>query len=341
MRKLFFIFIISQLTALAQQHDGIYKQHLTFNDTFFGNEDAYQVCYPKEHRTFFYGIFLASGIAAIFFCIIIYQKTKHNKALRSSNEIISEKNKSILDSIHYAKRIQTAILPSQSDLNDMAGALHVLYCPRDIVSGDLYWVHKSKEGVYISVIDCTGHGVPGAFLSLLAHNAIEQAIIEKGLKNTRQILDSMNDFVKAALHQNTEEGSKDGMEVGLCFINGNTVTYSGANISLKYISDGKLNEIKAAKCSVGSVQANVISLPQEHTVQLKKGDKIIMHSDGIIDQFGGTKNRKITSKVLNDFIGKNIEKSAEQLLNETKGFFMDWKGSNEQTDDVLMMVYEI
>ncbi|MBK6522481.1 MAG: SpoIIE family protein phosphatase [Bacteroidia bacterium] len=341
MKRLALIFILAHFLLSAQQHQGTYKNHLTFNDTFFGNEEAYQVCYPKEHRTFFYSIFFASGIAFMFFCIIIYQKTKHNKALRSSNDVISEKNRSILDSIHYAKRIQTAILPNQNDLKGLANSLSVLYCPRDIVSGDLYWVHKSKEDIYLAVIDCTGHGVPGAFLSLLAHNAIEQAIIEKGLKGPREILDSMNDFVKSVLDQNNEEGSKDGMEIGLCLIQKTSIKYSGANISLKYISNGKLNEIKAAKCTVGSVQANVIEPPIEHFLELKKGDRILMHSDGIIDQFGGPKNRKITSKVLNELIQKTIGKNSAEQLSSIKDFFMNWKGNNEQTDDVLMLLYEI
>jgi serine phosphatase RsbU (regulator of sigma subunit) len=327
--------------SLAQDHSGTFKQKLSFSDTFFGNEDTYQVCYPKEHRMFFVGIFVVSTIAIILFCIIVYQKSKHNRSLKHINKLISEKNTEILDSIHYAKRIQQSILPTANYLNSISNSIGVLYKPRDIVSGDLYWIHKCSNGIYMAVIDCTGHGVPGAFLSLLAHNAIEQAVREKNLTSPTQILDSMNDFIKAVLNQNNSEEIKDGMEVGLCLVNGNKVTYAGANIKLKYTSNNSLHEIKASKCSVGSVQTNVTEAPVEHLLELKKGDRLFMHSDGIVDQFGGEHSKKFTSKNVNKVIEDSMGLTIAEQRNKLESAFVNWKGKNEQTDDVLLVMYEI
>lgn len=327
--------------ALAQDHAGVFKKKLTFADTFFGNEETYQVCYPKEHRTFFVGIFVASAIALILFCIIIYQKSRHNKSLKKINKLISEKNTEILDSIHYAKRIQQSILPTSEYINSIENSISVLYKPRDIVSGDLYWVYKNSKDIFIAVIDCTGHGVPGAFLSLLAHNAIEQAVIEKNLVRPTQILDSMNTFIKGVLNQNNSENIKDGMEVGLCVVNGTKVTYAGANIKLKYSSGNILQEVKATKCSVGSIQPNVTVAPTEHMIELKKGDRLFMHTDGIVDQFGGDHIKKYTSKNVNKAIQDSLSLSLADQGSKLENDFINWKAGNEQTDDVLMVMFEI
>jgi len=327
--------------APTQPPQSSFKKHLTFTDTFFGNEDTYQVCYPKEHRTFFYGIFGASAAAISLFIIVVYIKTRHNKTLRSINKEINEKNKEILDSIHYAKRIQESILPTETYLKSISNSIEVLYKPRDIVSGDLYWVHKNENGIYMAVIDCTGHGVPGAFLSLLAHNAIEQAVMEKKLIGPSQILNSMNNFIKAVLNQNNSEEIKDGMEVGLCLISGSKVKYAGANIKLKYSSNKVMHEIKASKQSVGTIQHNVTEAPVEHTLELKKGDRLFLHSDGIVDQFGGDLGKKLTSKNVNKIIEETVSLSLAEQKNKIESAFTNWKGSNEQTDDVLLAIYEI
>ena len=327
--------------SFAQMPEGNFKKKLSFKDTFFGNEEDYQVCYPKEHRTFFYGIFIASSLAIGMFAFFLYTKSKHNRALKSLNAVLAEKNTEILDSIRYAKRIQESILPSPESMSQLPGKLSVIYKPRDIVSGDFYWVYKKENTVFLAVVDCTGHGVPGAFLSLLAHNAIEQAVIEKALQSPRLILDSMNSFVKSALKQSNNNEVNDGMEVGLCVIKETQVTYAGANIKLKYHHCNQLHEIKATKCSVGTVQSNISEPPVEHSVTLQKGDRIYMHSDGVVDQFGGPQLKKFSSKKLNEMIA---ETAALELDNQNKKIektILDWKGHTEQTDDILLLMYQI
>lgn len=342
MKKLLIILLIFGGVVFSQDSlSGQFKKHLTFSDTFFGNEEDYQVCYPKEHRTFFYGIFFASATAISLFIVILYIKSKHNKTLTGINKEINEKNKEILDSIRYAKRIQESILPTPTHISTISNRIAVLYKPRDIVSGDLYWIHKCTEGIYLAVIDCTGHGVPGAFLSLLAHNAIEQAIMEKGLTSPTKILDSMNTFIKGVLNQNNSDEISDGMEVGLCLVNDTKVIYAGANIKLKYFSNGTFNELKGAKCTVGSVQRSETELPKDHELKLNKGDRIFMHSDGIVDQFGGPSIKKFTTKSVNKLLEETSGEKLSVQFEKVKTTFENWKGTNEQTDDVLLLMYEI
>lgn len=340
LRLIILLFLFVQISC-AQMTEGNFKKKLSFKDTFFGNEEDYQVCYPKEHRTFFYMVFLTSGVAISMFAFFLYTKSKHNKVLKLLNHEMAEKNTEILDSIRYAKRIQESILPSEESMKQLPGALSVIYKPRDIVSGDFYWVYKKENTLFLAVVDCTGHGVPGAFLSLLAHNAIEQAVIEKGLGSPRMILDSMNSFVKSALKQSNSNEVSDGMEVGLCVINGTQVNYAGANIKLKFYHKHQLHEIKATKCSVGTVQSNIVEPPVEHTITLEKGDRIYMHSDGIVDQFGGPQLKKFSSKKLNELIADTSKDMLEKQSQAINDAISKWKGNAEQTDDVLLLMYQI
>ncbi len=342
MKQLLVILLLLFANVRSQESfKGNFKKHLTFKDTFFGNEDDYQVCYPKEHRMFFIGIFAASAAAISMFVVILYIKSKHNKTLKGINKEISEKNKEILDSITYAKRIQESIMPTEQQLKAISGLTRILYQPRDIVSGDLFWAHKNSNGVYLAAIDCTGHGVPGAFLSLLAHNAIEQAVIEKKINSPAMILDSMNSFIKGVLNQNNSEEITDGMEVGLCLISGEKVTYAGANIKLKYSAKGEIHEIKATKCSVGTVQRNITGPPEEHVLTLQKGDRIYMHTDGIVDQFGETNTKKFTSKSVNQLLRETSSLNLQEQIARVKSSFERWKGATDQTDDVLLIIHEI
>lgn len=335
-----FLWMISQ-NVIAQV--GERKQHLTLYDTFFGNEQDYQVCYPKDHRGLFYMIIIFGAAATIMFGLIIYIKTKSNKALKHKNEIIQEKNQELLDSITYAKRIQNTLLPDPQVIRANQIPCEVIYHPRDIVSGDLFWIHKEKNLIYYAVIDCTGHGVPGAFLSLLSHNAINKAVIEMELSDPSEILHTMNDYVKMVLKQSAKDEIKDGMEIGLCVVDmeHQLVKYAGAGIKLYYSQSDQLHEIKAAKCSVGAVQPHVTQRPQTHQIQLNKKDRLFLHSDGIIDQFGGEKAKKFSSKQLKQLIESTLKNHPAEQKETIEKTFMKWKGNIEQTDDVLFLLVEL
>lgn len=331
------------LPLYVAAQNGVQKKHLSFYDTFFGNEEDFQVCYPKDHRNFFYSIIAASVAALFLLALIVYYKTRHNRQLRTKNDTIQQKNQEMLDSITYARRIQNALLPDQALLEGLAVRCKVIYRPRDIVSGDFYWVYEDDANMYFAVIDCTGHGVPGAFLSLLAHNAINKAVIEIGITDPSHILHTMNDYVKTVLKQSSSQELKDGMEIGICVVSKSDakVNYAGANIKLYYHAGGELHEVKAAKCSVGSVQEHVVQIPVSHLLSPGKGSRLFMHSDGIVDQFGGASVKKFSTKKLKDLLCDTMPLSITEQAKAIEKNFDAWKGPQEQTDDVLLLLVEL
>ncbi len=333
--------VFSQLDSLKNQPH--FTKHLTLNETFFGNEDMYQVCYPKDHRSVFTFIIIFSITTLILGILVIYIKNSSNKKLKEKNSIIEEQNKDLIDSINYAQRIQNAILPDKSIEDEILKNGFVLYKPKHIVSGDFYWLHKCKDILYFAVIDCTGHGVPGALLTMLAHNAINKAVIEKGLADPTLILDSMNTDVKASLKQNQNQDIRDSMEVGIVCYNTQTkqVLFSGANTAITYIQNNELKIANGGKCSVGSVQEGEIVLPTTHTIQLNSGDCFYLYSDGYADQFGGQKGKKYKYKQLEELLNTNCHKEPFQQREVLNVSFETWKGTLEQVDDVTVIGYKI
>lgn len=342
---LFFVFSSVIITAQVDslKNDPLYTKHLTLTETFFGNEEMYQVCYPKDHRSVFSFIIIFSITSLVLGLLVIYVKHNSNKKLKGKNKIIAEQNKDLIDSINYAKRIQQAILPEKELENQVLKNGFVLYRPKHIVSGDFYWLHKSGNEIYIAVIDCTGHGVPGALLTMLAHNAINKAVIEKGLADPTLILDEMNEEVKQSLKQNQNAEIRDSMEVGVVRFNilKNQLHFAGANTSLTYIQNNELKIANGGKCSVGSVQEGEIALPVTHTLELKKGDSFYLYSDGFADQFGGPKGKKYKYKQLEELLKSNCDKSPEQQKQILKTSFETWKGNLEQVDDVTVIGFSI
>ena len=342
----FFSLVFASYNSMAQL-DSLTKsskhvQHLTLADTFFGNEDMYQVCYPKDHRSMFYFIIIFSITSIVLGALVIYVKHNANKKLQEKNTIIAQQNKDLLDSINYAQHIQNAMLPDVKTHEELLKNGFVFYKPKNIVSGDFYWIHKCHNLLFVAVIDCTGHGVPGALLTMLGYNAINKAVTEKELTDPTHILDSMNSDVKQALKQTQYQSVQDSMEVGIVCIDEQqkSIKYSGANMSLTLVHNGNLQVINSGKCSVGSVQSQVIELPKTHTINLKSGDAFYLYSDGYADQFGGPKGKKFKYKQLEELLLANYTKSTQEqeaLLNDA---FIDWKGNLEQVDDVTVLGYK-
>lgn len=334
-------FITAQIDSL--KNDPLFTKHLTFSETFFGNEDMYQVCYPKDHRSVFSFIIIFSITSVVLGLLVIYVKHNSNKKLKEKNNIIAEQNKDLIDSINYARRIQQAILPEKEVEDELLKHGFVLYKPKHIVSGDFYWLHKSENEIFIAVIDCTGHGVPGALLTMLAHNAINKAVIEKGLTDPTSILDEMNEEVKSSLKQNQNTEIRDSMEVGFVRFNSltNQLQFAGANTSLTYLQNKELKFANGGKCSVGSVQEGEIALPVTHTIDLKKGDSFYLYSDGFADQFGGPKGKKYKYKQLEEFLLLNSSKPVEEQKRLLGIAFEQWKGNLEQVDDVTVIGYSL
>lgn len=293
----------------------------------------------KQKTTFMYagGIIL---LIVIVFSSIIFNRLKITKKQKSTIEeqklMVEEKNKEITDSINYAKRIQTAILPSVEKIKQTLPNTFVLYKPKDIVAGDFYWYTKKAGKTLIAVADCTGHGVPGAMVSVVCNNALNRAVNDFNLFEPAKILDKTAELVIEAFKQHNEN-VKDGMDISLCSFNEekNEVEYAGAINSLFYISENKLTELKGNRQPIG--QYGDIKPFTNHKISLNKGDSVYMFSDGYQDQFGGEKGKKYMYKRFRELVLgiSNLEfsKQKEQLEKE----FKEWKGNIEQVDDVCVI----
>lgn len=245
----------------------------------------------------------------------------------------------VTDSIKYAKRIQEAILPLETDVKKQLPDSFVLYKPKDIVSGDFYWMEKVGKKVFFAAVDCTGHGVPGAFMSIVGYNLLKQIVKEEN--NPGEILNKLSKGVKDTLHQGVEEGtSKDGMDIALCSYDSETyeLQFAGAYNPLYLVRDGKLIEIKADKFPIGgALEDSDYRKYTSHNIQLKKDDTIYIFSDGYADQFGGTKGKKFMVKQFRQLILDIQNKSMEEqkrFLNDT---IENWRGAHEQVDDILVI----
>lgn len=343
-RALFFIALLIGAATQAQNDSLIaknenFRKHLSLVDTFFGNEDLYQVCYPKDHRPMFYSIIIFSVASLVLGIFVICIKHTGNKKLKSKNQIIEEQNRDLLDSITYAQRIQTAMLPDEMTHKAFSSYGFIMYQPKHIVSGDFYWIYQLNDVLYVVVMDCTGHGVPGALLTILGYNAVSKTIIEKNMTDPASILDSMNTEIKEALKQNQNSEIKDSMEVGVIAWNKQTnkLVYAGAGIDLLIVQNNHTRIIKAAKCSVGSVQEHVKTVPSSHYIDVAKGDAVYLYTDGYADQFGGPDQKKFKYKQLENLLLSTTPINTNEQQEKLQAAFNTWKGSLEQVDDVTVV----
>jgi len=254
------------------------------------------------------------------------------------DEIIRQKEE-ITDSITYASRIQDAILPSDKILKKCFKEHFIIYKPRDIVSGDFYWITETRDKVYFAVADCTGHGVPGAIMSMLSISLLTDITGEADANYTSdQMLNLLREKVISSLKQSgREEETKDGLDIALCVLSrkGKVLEYSGAFNSLYFFRDGKFTEYKADRMPIGYHLGK--SSFTRHEVKLKKNDVIYLFSDGYYDQFGGPDEKRFSSKnlkiLLTGISGTPMDKQKEYLEQR----FIEWKGENEQVDDIVIM----
>ncbi len=275
-----------------------------------------------------------------------------NKEVTEQKAIIEAKNHDITDSIKYAKNIQEALLPPLQNLHNELNDAFVLYLPKDIVSGDFYWFAKRNKKRFIASVDCTGHGVPGAFMSIIGNTLLNEIVTEKNITSPAEILNELHLGVKTALKQsgNAENERRDGMDIALCSLNeeGTILEYAGANRPLWIFRKNKNGEaafeiIKANKFPIGGLEMEneVKRTFTNHSISIEKGDTIYLFSDGYADQFGGSKGKKFMvgnmQKLVSDIYHKPI-KEQEQLLLKN---FLDWKGELEQIDDVLVIGFKI
>ena len=271
------------------------------------------------------------------------QKKKANALLEEKNneiskqkDIIEEKHKEITDSIDYAKRIQNAILPPARMVDEKLKDSFILYLPKDIVAGDFYWMQTVGNQVIFAAADCTGHGVPGALVSVICNNSLNRSVREYGLSEPGAILDKTRELVIQEFEK-SEEDVKDGMDIALCSMENNKLKFAGANNPLWIVRKDaeEVEEYKANKQPIGEFQNRVPFTT--HEIHLKEGDCVYVYSDGYADQFGGEKGKKFKGKALKELlldISKFDMKQQRQKLNEA---FQEWKGDFEQLDDVCLI----
>lgn len=296
---------------------------------------------------------------------IIEQRTTE---IKGQNEVLEEKNKEITDSIFYSRRIQRSMLPAKEKVKKLFDNYFIFFRPKDIVSGDFYWAEKSldKTKTFFAVADCTGHGVPGAMVSLIGTRALNSAVRESGATKTNEILDLINEMMIESFTDSESNGIiKDGMDISLCALdytndkfvafqyagaqnsvwivraeNEENISVNGKMIEPNLIAYGhKLFEIKADKQPIGYFDGRVPFKNKE--CNLKIGDRIYLYSDGFADQFGGEKGKKFKYKTLKELILSVQNKSVNDQYNDIRTAFYDWKREFEQIDDVCFMGVEV
>ena len=265
-------------------------------------------------------------------------KQKANIEITEQTAIIEERNREVHDSITYAKRIQNAILPPAKFIKECLPDSFVLFRPKDIVSGDIYWVDTLKNLVVFAAVDCTGHGVPGAMVSVVGHNSLDRCLKEFSLSQPSLILDRLSQLVEETFETGENE-IKDGMDISLCTINKETLQlqYAGANNPLWIIKKNSavITEIKADKQPIGKFDARKPF--SNHEIQLEKGDSVYLFTDGYADQFGGPKGKKFKYKQLQDLLIASQRGTMEEQMKVLNSTFEAWKMDLEQIDDVCII----
>ena len=271
-------------------------------------------------------------------------RKKANYELQAQKQIIETKNKEITDSINYAKRIQQAILPPTDVIHSAFKDSFVLYQPKDVVSGDFYGFFRKEDHIIIAVADCTGHGVPGAFMSMIGNEQLSKIIIEKGITRPSDILNELHSGVRRALKQDNVSGeSRDGMDIALCkiYLKEKKLEYAGANRPLWIIRNKELIETKANKQPIGGLETDNRKPFTNHEIKLEEKDCIYLFTDGYADQFGGDKGKKLMVKNFERHLSEINSESMEKQQALIYEKFSGWKGEHEQVDDVLVIGIKI
>lgn len=298
----------------------------------------------KEERNKF--LLLGAIVVLLIIIAIAYllyrqniQKNVVNLKLKEQNTIISEKKKEIDNSINYAKGIQNAVLPDIKELKKHVPESFIFYLPKDVVSGDFYCFHELEEYFYCIVADCTGHGVPGALMSIVSMDKINQAIYEKRLTEPSDILKFLNVEIKKALKQHSDESKqKDGLDIALLRFSKTkkTVLFAGANRPLFLIREGILNEFKSDKVAIAGFTPDDYNFKQQK-IDLHKEDVIYIFTDGYADQFGGPEGKKFMTKNFKSLTQSVSQKPIEVQESEIIQSHSGWKGNYEQVDDILVI----
>lgn len=269
----------------------------------------------------------------------------HRDQLSEAYSILEKRNQDVTDSINYAQKIQNSLLPDLKTIKKALPESFIFYKARDIVSGDFYWFHQKKlhgkDIKFIASIDCTGHGVPGAFMSMIADALLSQVIIELDFNEPAEILTEMDRRLRIMLKQDGSYGN-DGMEIGLCAIHNDKLIFSGAGHKLIYFKNDELNTIRDNRYSIGESFISHQKMKfTNHTIAIENPIMIYLFSDGIQDQFGGSKDKKMGIKRLRRNLKSIHKDTPHKQERHIKEMVENWKGSEEQVDDMLLIGFRL
>lgn len=321
---------------------------------------SFEIIPPFWKRVWFYLFVIAFGLGVIFLMIKMrerslvhsrrvleeqvairtYELLEEKEKLQAAYSEIDGKNKDITDSIHYAKRIQKAILPADSTIKQLLHESFVLYQPKAIVSGDFYWLEKWGNETLVAAVDCTGHGVPGAFMSIVCHNILTQTVNVLGLAKPALILNQTNSQLTKKLNQDPAEATvRDGMDISLIAINYSKMKleFAGANNPVWIIRDQTMVQLNGDKFPIGAFVGEELNQFTNHEYDLKTGDCIYIFTDGFVDQFGGPKGKKFKYKQFETLLLTHHQEKMDvqkRILSKT---INEWIGSLEQIDDILVI----
>ncbi len=304
---------------------------------------AKEIIYQKSIKNYLIGISILISFS-LFLIIRLYKnKQNDNLLLKVQKQEIEIQKKSITDSINYAYRIQKSILPSIEQFHAILPQSFVFNKPKDIVSGDFYWLHETSPFKYSSVnskvllamADCTGHGVPGAFMSMIGVELLNEAVNES--HSPAKILQLVDEGIRKALHTNSLDSKKDGMDMALCAFDfeKNILKFCGANRPVFRIRNGVLDIFTPQKTAVGFTEQGFLFENQE--IDILKEDVFYLFSDGYADQFGGERGKKLTTKKFKDLLMSIQTTPICEQGTVLESFIMEWSGDNHQVDDMLVI----
>ena len=333
--------------------DGIEKERQRqFNEQYLLDKQADSIKYANEitiqkaetkakeeeikTQRIIEGVLIVGILLVIGFLVFVYKQLNTTKAQKL---VIEEKQQEITDSINYAKRIQDAMMTSSGYIKDVLPESFIYFNPKDVVSGDFYWAFANQsDHVFFTVADCTGHGVPGAFMSMIGTSLLNKIIIENKIKETDQILNELRLQIIKALNQREDGSQKDGMDISLCRLDmkNKTLQFSGAMNPLIHVCGDELNIHKGDPQPIGYLSGKETSFTS-HSVKIKKGDMVYIFSDGFQDQFGGEKGKKYRSLKFRNLLQSISDKSTDEQKELIEQEFTSWLGDYEQIDDVCVM----
>jgi serine phosphatase RsbU (regulator of sigma subunit) len=307
-----------------------------------------------------------TGVVSVILYVVNTKQLKASKVeleriIDERTVALKHKEQEVTDSIRYALRIQLSIIPTAAKVKSLLPKSMVFYRPKDIVSGDFYWIDEVKDKILFAAVDCTGHGVPGAMMSVIGLKSLNQATQDKKLSTPADILQHLDTEVNNTLRQSYDPNAvKDGMDLALCSIDYKTLIleYAGVfnslwilrkNVASSYTPKNDrevfygsdLFEIKADKSYIGNNKNGVADIFTNHTIQLQKDDCVYIYTDGYADQFGGPKGKKFKYNKFKDLLIENAHLGIDDQYNALNKAFIDWKGNQEQVDDVLVFGIKI